>query len=88
MENTDGLLEIHQYDCNANPARLKCTWNETMWDTAVTAFAIYDNVPRIVLAEKQMKYVTSMGYALSQVSNRKSVEGSSAIKLYFAYRET
>lgn len=47
------------FDATQNPCRLRETWSEAKWDTAVTAVALYDFHQSILVAEKGMTFSAS-----------------------------
>lgn len=58
-ENENQRLEVQRFDCSFNPAKLVDSWDEIMWDTAVTSLALYDCVPSILLAEKHLAFTSN-----------------------------
>lgn len=55
-ESRNQQLEVQRFDCSSNPAKLMETWDENLWDSAVTCFNLYDCVPSITLAEKHLTF--------------------------------
>jgi hypothetical protein len=52
-------LCVQIFDTTVNPCKLKDTWEENKWDAGVTAVALYDLHPSILVPERQLAFSAS-----------------------------
>ncbi|ODN00596.1 hypothetical protein Ocin01_06074 [Orchesella cincta] len=51
-------LEIQLFDCTLNPCRVREVWQESKWNVGVTAIALFDYIPSMLIPEKVLAFTS------------------------------